>query len=330
MSSTVPRRKIVMAAAVAGIDALPRASFAQAKQRMYRIGMLSLDLDPKGFARDEFFAELSRRGYTEGVNIVVLRRTAAMGRGGEMDRLALEIAQAGVDVIYAEGGTAAALAAKKTTSVIPIVFFSSGDPVGLGLVTDLAHPGGNLTGASLQGSEITAKGTELLARIIGKLRNMVYLQAESVRLGPSYPLLAAGARAGAKAVGARIEFVDYEPIDELEPKLQRLVEAGVDGAGAFVPSVPEGRTLAELLIKLRLPSVGPPQAGFLVGCNASLPEAARIAAKHIDQILKGAKPKDLPIEIVSTFFVGINLRTAKALGLSIPSSVLLQATTLIE
>jgi putative ABC transport system substrate-binding protein len=143
-------------------------------------------------------------------------------------------------------------------------------------------------------------------------------------------LLAAGARAGAKAIGAKIEFLGYEPIQELEPKLQRLVEAGVDGAGAFVPSVPEGRTLAALLIKLRLPSVGPPQAGFLVGCNASLPEAARIAAKHIDEILKGARPSDLPVEQVSTFFVGINLRTAKALGLSIPSSLLLQATTLIE
>ena len=135
----------------------------------------------------------------------------------------------------------------------------------------------------------------------------------------------------ANALGIHHEFIHYESDQELGPLVERLVRKGVDGVAVTPVTLSAAyRKLAELLIKLRLPSIGNPSAGYLLSYGVSSPAVARLAAKQVDQILKGAKPADIPVEQVSTFELEINVRTAKAIGLSIPSSVLLQATRLLE
>jgi putative ABC transport system substrate-binding protein len=296
------------------------------------VGVLAPDIDPDVFAWKDFVAELSRRGYSEGINLVFERPSARMDRAADLDRRAAELVKSNVDVIYAEGGTPGALAAKKATSTIPIVFLSSADPVGMGIVQSLSRPGGNLTGSSIQYSGTTQKELQLLAEATGKLTSLVYLHPADARSQPSFSVGAAARVDAANALGIRVQDLEYGTVPDIEPTLRRLIREGVDGAGVLTAGFdPDAsRSLAALLIKVRLPSLGNPADGYLLSYGNSVPEIARVAAKHVDQVLQGAKPADLPIEQVMAFELKINLRTAKAIGLSVPSSVLIQATTLIQ
>jgi len=273
-------------------------------------------------------AELSRRGYTEGVNIVFEVPLPQGPLPGELDQVAKELVKARVDLILASGGQGA-IAAKKATSTIPIVFGGVGDAATLGIVQSLSRPGANLTGSSLQASDTDAKELQLFVEASGKLTNVVCLtKGFSVAREDEERFTSA-----ANALGIRrFQFLRYESVRALEPVVERLAREGIDGVVVSDPPRPseEYRRLAALLIKLRLPSIGNAEDGFLLGYKYATLEAARVVAKQVDQILKGAKPGEIPVEQITTFELEINLRTAKALGLSIPSSVLLQATRLIE
>ena len=321
MSATVPRRSILVAAAVAGVTCLPTAGLAQPKRRVYRVGVFSPP-------RPAFVSELSRRGYTEGINIVFEIRLPLNDQASELERAAGELVKANVDLIYINGGTRA-LAAKKATSTIPIVFYNSPDPVGLGLVRSLSHPEANLTGSSNQAWDTNAREIQLLAEASGRLTSLALimptLSNTLLSRGFATPLINT-----ATALGIRIQFVSYESVQELEPMVERLAREGVDGVGVGDTPSESNRKVAALLIKLRLPSIGNASDGYLLGYEYSSDATDRIAARQVDQILKGAKSGALPIEQASTFELAINLRTAKAIGLSIPSSVLLQATKLIQ
>jgi len=275
----------------------------------------------------EFVAELSRRGYTEGTNIVFEKRVVPPDRLGELNHVAGELAKANVDVIYT-GSFRSAFAAKRATSTIPIVFAGAADPVAMGLVRNLSRPEGNLTGGSIQELDTSARELQLLAEASGKLTRFAHLMPRSFPLPPALSTTIINT---ANALGIHHEFVHYESDQELGPLVERLVREGVDGVAVTPVTLSAAyRKLAELLIKLRLPSIGNPSAGYLLSYGVSSPAVARLAAKQVDQILKGAKPADIPVEQVSTFELEINVRTAKAIGLSIPSSVLLQATRLLE
>ena len=175
MSATVPRRRILIATAAAGITGLPTAGFAQPRPPVYRVGVLAMGM---GTWR-EFVAELTRRGYTEGINIVFERPPVDLDRANDLDRVAGELVKAKVDVIYTQGGSPA-LAAQKATTTIPIVFQSSPDPVSLGLVQSLSRPGANLTGSSVRVWETNQKELQLFAEATGKLTSMVYFFRKDV------------------------------------------------------------------------------------------------------------------------------------------------------
>ena len=319
---TQTRRRVLIAAAAVGATFLPLGGIAQQQQRIYRVGVLGPGRPSKAFV-----AELSQLGYREGVNLVFeIPLPSGSPRKSDFDRGAEQLVKANVDLIFARGNYAA-VAAKRATSTIPIVFSGVSDPVAIGVVRSLSRPGTNLTGNSLQAVDTDAKEFQLFVAASGTLRNVACVsegnpvsEADKARMIHT-----------ADAFGTRLQFITYESVQQLERMVERLAREGVDGiVVANSPSSDAYRRLAELLIKLRLPSVGSAADGYLLGYSYSSPELSRIAARQVVQILKGAKPGDLPVEQVSTFELEINLRTAKALGLSIPSSVLLQATRVIE
>jgi len=322
MSATVPRRSILVAAAAAGTTCLPKVALAQPKRRVYRVGVFASPAPG-------FVAELSRRGYIEGIDVVFEIRLPLDNQASELDRVAGELVKANVDLIYAQGGSPA-LAAKKATLTIPIVFVGSPDPVGLGLVRSLSQPEANLTGSSIQAWDTNTRELQLLAQASSRLTSVALLIPRvtyfSLSKGFAAPLINA-----ANELGIRVQFISFESAEELGPMVERLAREGVDGvAVADATSSDAYRRLAALLIKLRLPSIGNVSDGYLLGYEYSSRAIASIAARQVERILKGAKPGDLPVEQAATFELAINLRTAKAIGLSIPSSVLLQATRLIE
>lgn len=325
MSSNVPRRRILVSA-VAGMSCWPTVGLAQPRQRLYRVGVLFIS--PDAGLWSEFVAELARRGYVEGTNIVFEKRMMVVDQVGNLDRFAAELANAKVDVIFT-GPSRSALAAKRATSTIPIVFLATTDPVAMGLVRNLSHPGGNVTGGWKEDWDVNARELQLLAQVSGKVTNFAYVFP---RGGRPLPALADFLSKTASALGMRVQFSYYGSEQELGPLMERLVREGVDGVGVswIAPTSDSYRKLPEMLIRLRLPSLGNAPDGYLLSYGYSDSAIARLAARQVDQVLKGVRPADIPIEQISSFELEINLRTAKALGLSIPTSVLVQATRLIE
>lgn len=202
----------------------------------------------------------------------------------------------------------------------------------MGLVRSLSQPGANLTGSSVQAWETNTRELQLFAQACGKLATVANLIPDVPGAGPLVePQMGKALVDAADALGIRMRFIGYALGQDLQPLVEKLAREGVDGVALpDAPSSDAFRSLAALLIKLRLPSLGNPSDGFLLRYQASSADMARIAAKQIDRIFKGARPANVPIEQISTFELEINMRTARALGLAIPSSVVLQATRLIQ
>ena len=304
-----------------------------AANRLHRIGVLGPDTtDAQGPLWDAFVEELARRGHVEGRNLLFVRRYAADGRAEPLDALAAEIVAAQVDVIYATRGSASALAAKRATSTIPIVFFSSADPVGMGLVASLARPGGNLTGSAALSYDLTTKAVELLSEATGGVRRFAFfLQAGQRRLPWIQKLEATLAEAAAR-FGARVHFVEVTAAHEIDRLVRGLRGQGCDSAIVYDFAViqPHLQRIATLCIEQRLPAYGWAHWGFLLHYSEPRWEMARTAARLVDRILRGAKPAELPVEQVSTFDLTLNLKTARALGLTLPRALLARANEVIE
>jgi putative ABC transport system substrate-binding protein len=306
---------------------------AQASGRLHRVGVLGVDSsDGSGLVWEAFVDELAKRGYIEGRNLVLERRFGEHDRVELLEPRAAELVASKVDVIYAAGGVVSALAAKRATSTIPIVFFSAGDPVAVGLVQTLARPGGNVTGNATQGVDIVSKGLQILAEASGRMTQFVLFLPAGMRSQVGFArteslLSEAGARLGAKA-----RFVEVTDVEQIGAQLRMLAREGVDAVLLF--DFPMFRAhmdrIAALLIERKLPSYGYARAGFLMHYDMSRPRLARSAAGYVDRILKGAKPAELPVEQVNVFELVINLKTAKAIGLTVPKSLLLRADEVIE
>jgi ABC-type uncharacterized transport system substrate-binding protein len=308
--------------------ATPLAGEAQQPAKVSHIGYLSPHSAGADSAHSEAFRQgLRALGYVEGQNAVIEARYAD-GRFERLPDLAAEIVRLKVDVIVA-APTPAVRAAQQVTRTIPIVMAFSGDPVGAGLVAGLARPGGNITGLSATVAEMAAKRVEFLKAIVPEMSRVAFLSnAATVRQAVS------GTEAAGRALGVQVTTVLVRDTGELEPAFSTVKKAHVSGLIVDLTLQEHSRQIADLALKSRLPTASGPrefvEAGGLMAYGPHFPDLFRRAATYVDKILKGAKPGDLPIEQPSKFDLVINLKTAKALGLTIPPSLLARADQVIE
>ena len=313
---------------VAGsILARPFPAAAQQSGKVYRIGVLTLVSAPE--FEEVFRQSLKERGYIEGQNVVLEWRRAD-GKAERLADLAADLVGRRMDVIVTSSN-AAAFAAKGATTTIPIVTTAVGNPEQLGLVTSLSKPGGNVTGLTLHpGAEIAGKMLELLKEAAPKTDRVALLSAVA------NPVWIGQANTAARALGLQLQrFVIKAPdqiLDVLADIARERQDALLDGGGALTFSL--RRPILEFAAKNRLPGVYAFRAfsdeGGLMSYGVELKDLFRRAPIFIDKILKGAKPADLPVEQPTKFELVINLKTAKALGLTIPPTLLLRADQLIE
>ncbi len=270
-------------------------------------------------------------GYVEGQTIAIEYRWAE-GKPERMRELAEELVRLKVDVIVAPSSIYTA-AAKRATSTIPIIFFSHADPIGSGHVANLARPGGNITGLSLMMTETSVKGLELLKEAVPRLSRV------AVVWDPATPSHGPGLRAievAAAARGFRIQSLGVRTATEYESAFSAMGRERADGV--LVLSTPlyiaSARRLAELAMTHKLPSLFGPrhhvEAGGLMSFGPDRADMFRRGAVYVDMILKGARPADLPVQQPTKFELAINLKTARALGLTIPPSLLQRADQVIE
>jgi putative ABC transport system substrate-binding protein len=324
------RRAFLAGSAV--LLAAPLAAGAQQGGRVYRVAVLHLTSPPPPVV-DAFRMAIRDLGWIEGQTLHIDYR-GADDRGEHFDLLAREIVSSRPDVIVT-GTSGAAVAAKRATSTIPIVMAVSVDPVGLGVVASLARPGGNVTGQAILSPELSAKRVELLKEALpGVSRVAIFWN-----IGAGKPAVLRHlevSQSAAQRLGIQLHRVEVAGADALDDAFQQArraqCSAGVTIQSALFNAL--NQRLAELCIKYRLPllssETGFAQAGGLMNYGDSVDDAWRRSAAQVDRILKGARPADLPIEQPTKFELVINLKTAKALGLTIPPSLLLRADQVIE
>jgi putative tryptophan/tyrosine transport system substrate-binding protein len=331
-SPEVPRRAF-MAIIAGGLLAAPLAAQAQPAGKVWRIGVLSSG-SPSGSAVarvDAFKQGLRELGYVEGQNTVIESRWGA-GKYESLPALAAELVRLKMDVILT-AGVPAIRAAKEATSTIPIIMAVVVDPVATGLVASLARPGGNITGLSVMTPELVGKQLGMLKEIVPRASRVAVLW-NPTNLGNPPQLRAA--ELAARTLGMRLQPLEARSPRDIDNAFAAMTK---EAAGAIVVLVDvmfiDQRTrIADLAATRRLPAVYGQvehvESGGLMAYAPSFLDNFRRAAVYVDKILKGAKPGDLPIEQATKFELVINLKTAKALGLTIPPSLLARADQVIE
>ena len=316
--------------------ALPGTAGAQPARKLYRIGILNnaaasadaVGPQPRSPSVSALLRGLRDLGYMYGEHFVTEPR-GSEGRPERFPGLAAELVGLQPDVIVATGGSLRAL--KQATSTIPIVMAAASDPVGSGYVQSLAHPGGNITGMSLQSIETTGKRLELLNELVpgsaptavlwDRASSLAYWQA---------------ADTAARARRWKLLSLEIRDVGELEEAFKTATAAGARSILVSAASIvfPRARQLAELAARSRLPAIYElrpyVEAGGLISYGADIDNIWRQAATYVDKLLKGAKPANLPIEQPTKFELVINMKTAKTLGLKIPQSLLLRADEVVE
>jgi putative ABC transport system substrate-binding protein len=322
----VIERRVFVGSLVGGILTASLAAWAQSVGKVPRIGVLTFTQMTDAL-QEAFRQGLRDHGYMEGQNILVEWR-AAEGRSDRAKNLAVELVALKVDIIVANL-TPAVQAAKDATRTIPIVMASAADPVGSGFVASLAHPGGSITGITGISAELAGKRIELLRDLIPGLTRVGLL------VNPTNPFamsLVDETRAAAKRAGVQLTVVDVRRSQAVDAAFSALTK---QHAGAvIVDAALTAWRAADLAILHRLPSISNQRnfvdSGGLMSHGAQFVDVQRRAASYVDKILKGAKPADLPVEQPTKFELVINLKTAKALGLTIPPSLLQRADQVIE
>jgi putative ABC transport system substrate-binding protein len=327
-------RPVLTVIVTMGVLAAPLAVEAQPASKVYRIGLLSTMPPDTSATRlwEAFRQGLRELGYIEGWNLVIEQRYPSGGSGDQLPNLAAELVRLKVDVIVA-GGSLTPHAAKRATTTIPIVMGNHGDPVGSGLVTSLARPGGTVTGLSLLSTELAGKQLELLREAVSGVARVTVLWNPTSQ---THARMLGEAEAAARALGLRFHRLPARGPEEYEGAFLAMRRERADAVLVLGdPIFWYHRTrLAALAAKQRLPAMfgqrEHAEAGGLISYGANLRDNYRRAATYVDKILKGAKPADLPVEQPTKFELVINLKTAKALGLTIPPSLLLRADEIIE
>ena len=311
---------------------VPRALCAQQKA-MPVIGFLGLTSPGPAAAMVAAFRQgLGETGYIEGQNVAIEYRWAE-GRYDRLPALAADLIARKVDAIYAGGGLTGALTAKSATSTIPIVFVQGGDPVEQGLVASLARPGGNLTGVSIQVGKLIPKRLQLLSELVPRAGGIAVLVNPN---NPNTERIIGDVQEAARAEGVQLIILKAGTESEIDGAFGWLVElqarALLVGADAFFNSRRE--QLVALASRHQVPAIYEwrefPASGGLISYGPSLTGIYRKVGIYVGKILKGAKPADLPVEQPTTFELVINLKTAKALGLTVPPSILARSDEVIE
>lgn len=307
------------------------AAVAQPTGKVHRIGLLRHFACPDPFGLKDLRERLGELGYREGRNIVIECR-AAPGKWEELPELAAELVRLKIDVLVTEG-TPASLAAKQATRLIPVIMVYVGDPVASGLVSSLGRPGGNVTGVSMNANEIVRKDIELLKEIApGISRVAVWMDSTN----PSHLPAFAAMEATADRLKVRLQRVDVRTAPEVDGGFAATLSHRAEAIAVYPLSTTpvEVKRIAEFAVKNRLPIVTNTaeyiKAGLLAGYGPNVPDQYQRAAIYIDRVLKGAQPADLPVEQPTKLDLVINGRTAKALGVTLPQSILLRAVEVME
>jgi ABC-type uncharacterized transport system substrate-binding protein len=313
----------------------PLAVEAQPPANVPKVGYLSmLSRSDPTFAplRDAFLQGLREHGYTEGRTVIFERRFAE-GKPERLPEFAAELVRLEVKLIFTET-TPAARAAKGATTTLPIVFNPVADPVGDGLVAGLARPGGNVTGLTQMASELSGKRLELFKQALPRLSRvgiLAHLYSERI-----VRIMLEETEVAARAAGVHAERVEVQGPTDLDKRFVTMSRERVNGL-IVLPSpmfLSERRHIVDLAAKNKLPTMfflrEFAEAGGLISYGPNFPELWRRAATYVAKILEGAKPGDLPIEQPTRFELVVNLKTAKALGLTIPQSVLVRADEVIQ
>ncbi len=310
------------------------AVYAQPSGRLHRVGFLWIGT-PDGAPSPSlapFLEGMRERGYVEGRNLVIDARDGR-GDAARMGAEAVSLAASGVEVIVTQGSSPTAVA-RQATSRIPIVFGAAADPVGRGLVASLARPGGNVTGRVIDLG--WSKAYELLREAAPALRRAGLLYYSQSAPEGYLPIFLAERKAAAAALGFELALLPVSSVDDVEPALAGFAK---DGGQALIvhgdPVLMTGRgVVLPLALRYRLASVCTdlrfPQAGCLLTYGDDVSDSFRQSAGIVDRILKGAKPADLPIEQPTSFTLIVNAKTASALGITIPPSILARADEVIE
>jgi ABC-type uncharacterized transport system substrate-binding protein len=330
------RREFITLASSAAI-AWPLAARAQQPKKVARIGFLvtgSLESPEALVGFYAFRQALHERGYVEGQNIVIEVR-AADSKVERFRDLATELVRLGVDVIVATNSLSAR-AAQQATTTIPIVVPVMGDPVGDGLVASLARPGGNITGLTFLGPELLPKRLALLKEAVPTASRVAALWHPRAYGERTMSDMIKETEAAARTLGVTLRLVAVQGPDELDRAFSTIAGERTDALIVFPSPMlfTERRRIVDLATKHRLPSMAMgrefAELGGLIAYGASIAELHRRAATYVDNILKGAKPADLPVEQPTAFELVINLKTAKALGLDVSLSLQQRADEVIE
>ena len=320
--------------AILFLAAIPLASLAQQQGRPAKVGFLYFAsqksaLDSRRYP--PFIKGMSELGYIEGKDFSIEARFAD-GKAERLPLLAAELVRAGVDVIVA-GGNAAINAARQATKSVPIVIAQSPDPVAQGWAVSLARPGGNITGLISLASEIELKMVEFLHSVVPGLARLAVLSNPTNR---THAARVAIIRAAARTIGASVVSATAQTPDEIERAFEAMAHQRAQALIVLGDTyfLSQARLIAGLALKNRLPSTHTipdyAEVGGLIAYGPDIPDNFRRAAGYVDKVLKGAKPAELPIEQPTRFELTINMKTARALGVSVPKTLQFQATRVIE
>ena len=312
--------------------AWPIAARAQQAGKVHRIGVLETISTTLNVANFYALREgLRQLGYAEGQNLVIEYRSAD-GRDDRFPGLARELLALKVDVVVTRG-TPAAKAVKNATSTVPVVMMASGDPVGVGLVTSLARPGGNITGLSAIVGELSPKRLELIREIVpGLARIAVLANTSNDAVRRDWARIETAAR----SLDVQSQLLDLRESDALGPTFDDASARRADALVVVIDAITQAnqQRIVDLAMKHRLPAIYSSRefvdAGGLISYGVSYPDLYRRAATYVDKILKGTKPADLPVVQPTKFELVINLKTAKALGIEVPPTLSARADEVIE
>jgi putative tryptophan/tyrosine transport system substrate-binding protein len=310
----------------------PLVAEAQPAGKVWRLSFLALTPGEDTTLMKALLERLHELGYSDGKNMTFEYRSAE-GRPERLPQLAMELVRAQPDLLLAGFGTLTAQALKAATTTIPIVFTNLGDPVGAGLVASLGQPGGNVTGLTDQARDLPGKRLQLLQELTPGQ------QVIAVLMNPDTPftrLALTEAKTAAEAMHTRLEILEARTADQVSSRFEAAIRAGATSLLVLEDPLTYStrRHIAELAAQFRLPTIYGykefVEAGGLMSYGTDRRQLYRRAAEYVDKILKGAKPADLPVEQPTTFELVINLKTAQALGLTIPPMLLFQADEVIR
>jgi putative ABC transport system substrate-binding protein len=327
--TSLPLQRREFIAALGSATVWPLVARAQQATKLPTIGF-SGPLTPatQNDWTSAFVQRMREHGWIEGRTVAIEYRWAE-GRGERFGEIVDEFVRLKVDIIVT-GGTAAVIAAKQATSLIPIVFGTAGDPIGTGLVASLARPGGNVTGLSNQSADAVGKRLELLREAVPNLRRLAIMANITVPIGK---LEMDEVQAAARILDLDVAKVEIRRVEDIAPAIEAL-KGHTDALYIVTDPLVNTNRVRINMLDSKLPTMhgfrGYVEAGGLMSYGTNLPKSFRRAADIVDKILRGAKPADIPVEQPTEFDLVINLTTAKALGLTIPPSLLARADEVIE